>query len=116
VSPLTGTKYLWPFGAERLPAERTDAFAAMQALNLKVWRTWAITEALPDLWTHRQGAAVRRFFFCPLVRVGHPLALGAGEAGRPHDPAAPRRRAALSQTPVINGVAEGLNSNHEHQA
>ena len=61
-SPLTGTKYLWLFSDERLPEHHADAFATLQALELKVGRAWAIKEALRTLWTYRQGAAVQRFF------------------------------------------------------
>jgi transposase len=61
-SPLTGTKYLWLFSDERRPAHHAEAFATLQALNLKVGRAWAIKEALRTLWTYRQQAAVKRFF------------------------------------------------------
>jgi transposase len=61
-SPLTGTKYLWLFSDERRPDHHADAFATLQALNLKVGRAWAIKEALRTLWTYRQAAAVTRFF------------------------------------------------------
>jgi transposase len=47
-SPLTGMKYLWLYGEERLP-DRTDAFAALQASHLDVGRAWAIKELLRDL-------------------------------------------------------------------
>ena len=45
-SPLTGTKYLWLFSEERRPERHAEAFATLQALNLKVGRAWAIKEAL----------------------------------------------------------------------
>jgi hypothetical protein len=37
-SPLTGTKYLWLFSEERRPERHEEAFATLQALNLKVGR------------------------------------------------------------------------------
>ena len=49
-SPLTGTKYLWLFSDERRPERHAEAFATLQALNLKVGRAWAIKEALRTLW------------------------------------------------------------------
>ena len=61
-SPLTGSKYLWLFSDERRPKRHADAFATLQALNLKVGLAWAIKEALRTLWTYRQPAAVTRFF------------------------------------------------------
>lgn len=48
-SPLTGTKYLWLFSEERRPERHEEAFATLQALNLKVGRAWAIKEALRTL-------------------------------------------------------------------
>lgn len=109
VSPVTGTKYLWLFGAERLPADRTDAFAAVQALHLKVGRAWAIKEALRDLWTYRQGAAVRRFFtrwygwairsrLEPVKQVARMIQRHLDGVLR------------YAKHPITNGVAEGLNS------
>lgn len=108
-SPLTGTKYLWLYGQERLPADRTAAFAALQAQHLKVGRAWAIKEALRDLWTYRQGAAVRRFFtrwygwairsrLDPVKQVARMLHRHRDGVLR------------YVQHPITNGVAEGLNS------
>src|SRR5262249_27378832 len=57
-SPLTGTKYVWLYSDERRPEYHAEAFATLQALNLKVGRAWAIKEALRTLWTYRQFAAV----------------------------------------------------------
>jgi transposase len=61
-SALTGTKYLWLYSAEHLPAQHADTFAALKARHLKVARAWAIKEALRRLWTYRQPAAAGRFF------------------------------------------------------
>jgi transposase len=108
-SPLTGTKYLWLYGEERLPAERTDAFAALQTQHLKVGRAWAIKELLRDLWTYRQGAAVRRFFarwygwairsrLEPVKQVARMLHRHLDGVLR------------YVKHPITNGVAEGLNS------
>ena len=61
---------MWP-GAQlsSLPERHAQAFAAGQALNLKVGRAWAaIKEALRTLWTFCQEAAVS--LLQPLVRLG----------------------------------------------
>ena len=108
-SPLTKTKYLWLFSAERLPARHADAFAAVQALELKVGRAWAIKEALRTLWTYRQQAAVRRFFdrwyawairsrLEPVKKVARMIQRHLGGVLR------------FVHHPITNGVAEGLNS------
>lgn len=108
-SPLTGTKYLWLFADERRPARYAAAFAALQALELKVGRAWAIKEALRRLWAYRQPAAARRFFtrwygwarrsrLAPVRQVAATL--------RRHVDGVLR----YSQHPITTGVAEGLNS------
>jgi hypothetical protein len=53
-------KYLGLFSEERRPGCHEEAFAILQALNLKVGRAWAIKEALRTLRTYRQPAAVKR--------------------------------------------------------
>jgi transposase len=108
-SPLTGTKYLWLFTEASLPARHAEAFAAVQARELKVGRAWAIKEALRTLWTYRSPAAVRRFFtqwyawatrsrLSPVRRVAATLKRHLDGVLR------------YVQHPITNGVAEGLNS------
>jgi transposase len=108
-SPLTGTKYLWLFSEERRPERHAGTFAALQALNLKVGRAWAIKEALRTLWTYRRRPAVERFFarwygwavrcrLKPVKRVAATLKRHLDGVLR------------FVQHPITNGVAEGLNS------
>lgn len=109
-SPLTGTKYVWLFSEENLPDHHAEAFAALQALNLKVGRAWAIKEALRTLWTFRQEAAVRRFFddwyawwairsqLDPVKKVADMMKRHLDGVLR------------FVKHPITNGVAEGLNS------
>lgn len=108
-SPLTRTKYLWLYSDERRPERHAEAFATVQALNLKVGRAWAIKEALRTLWTFRQGAAVRRFFtrwygwairsrLAPVTQTAAMLKRHLDGVLR------------YVQHPITNGVAEGLNS------
>ncbi len=47
----------WLFSEERRPERHEEAFATLQALNLKVGRAWAIKEALRTPWT---SASLRR--------------------------------------------------------
>jgi transposase len=108
-SPLTGTKSLWLFSEERRPERHADAFATLQALQLKVGRAWAIKEALRTLWTYRQPAAVKRFFtqwygwavrsrLDPVKEVAATLKRHLAGVLR------------FVTHPITNGVAEGLNS------
>ncbi len=100
---------LWLYSEERLPAERTAAFAALQTQHLNVGRAWAIKELLRDLWTYRQGDTVRRFFarwhgwaICsrlePVKQVARMLHRHLDGVLR------------YVTHPITNGVAEGLNS------
>jgi len=52
---LTGSKYLWLYAEEHLPARHQERFAALLAKPLKTARAWAIKESLRELWsyTHR---------------------------------------------------------------
>jgi transposase len=108
-SPLTGTKYVWLFSAERRPERHAATFAMLQALHLKVGRAWAIKEALRTLWTYRQRAAVTRFFtrwygWAVRSQLG-PVKAVAATLKRHLDGVL-----RFVQHPITNGVAEGLNS------
>ena len=108
-SPLTGTKYLWLFSEERRPERHAEAFATLQALNLKVGRAWAIKEALRTLWTYRRLPAVKRFF-----TRWHGWAVRSRLEPVKSVAATLKRHLAgvlrFVKHPITNGVAEGLNS------
>ena len=108
-SPLTATKYLWLFSEERRPERHAEAFATLQALNLKVGRAWAIKEALRTLWTYRRLPAVTRFFtrrYGWAVRSRlEPVKKVAATLKRHLDGVL-----RFVTHPITNGVAEGLNS------
>jgi len=59
---LTGTKYLWLYSRENLPASRRREFSVLRQQELKVGRAWAIKETLRQLWHYRYPAAARRFW------------------------------------------------------
>lgn len=107
-SVLTGSKYLWLYSQERLPAKHRDRFATLQALNLKVGRAWAIKEALRTLWTYKRVASATRFF----QRWFHWARCSRLEPVR--KAAATLKRHAdgilrYCRHPITNGVTEGLN-------
>lgn len=59
---LKGTKYLWLFAEENLPARHRERFALLRRLHLKTARAWALKEMLRDLWRYqRRGWAVKHF-------------------------------------------------------
>lgn len=47
---LTGSRYLWLYGAENVPEHRQAAFDDLKAQSLKTGRAWAIKEMLRELW------------------------------------------------------------------
>jgi transposase len=107
-SPLTKTKYLWLFSEEHLPQRHAEAFAAVQSLELKVGRAWAIKEALRTLWTYRQRAAVHRFFdhwYAWAIRSRLEPVKKVARMIKRHLDGVLR----VVKHPITNGVAEGLN-------
>ena len=55
---LTGSKYLWLYGKERLSSSQRREFRDLRNAKLKTARAWAIKESLRDLWGYstRRGA------------------------------------------------------------
>jgi transposase len=51
---LTGSKYLWLYAEENLPARDRGRFRSLKDLNLKTTRAWAIKESLRVLWHYRR--------------------------------------------------------------
>jgi len=47
---LTGSRYLWLYGAENVPEHRQVAFDQLKAQSLTTSRAWAIKEMLRGLW------------------------------------------------------------------
>jgi transposase len=81
---LVGSKYLWLYSAENLPARHGDRFAALRTVDLKTSRAWAIKESLRHLWNyHRRGWGEkhwRRWYFWathsrlqPVIDAAHTL-------------------------------------------
>ena len=47
---LTGSRYLWLYGEENVPAERQASFDELKTVILKTGRAWSIKEMLRGLW------------------------------------------------------------------
>ena len=50
VPELKGSKYLWLYSKENLPASQRQRFEALRAVNLRVGRAWVMKEELRTLW------------------------------------------------------------------
>ncbi len=59
---LSGSKYLWLYSRENLPARHKQRFQSLKQMHLKTARAWAIKESLREFWRYnRVGWAVRHF-------------------------------------------------------
>lgn len=107
-SPLTGSKYLWLYSQERLPAKHAERFAELQAHHLKVGRAWAIKEALRTLWDFRRVWAAERFFqrWYHWARCSRLAPVRQAAATFKRHAAGILRYCAH---PISNGVTEGVN-------
>lgn len=106
---LAGTKYLWLYSAENLPAKHADRFAALRAGDLKTSRAWAIKESLRHLWSykHRAWAAkhFNRWYFWATHSKLKPV-IAAAKTLKRHEAGI----MAYFTHPITNAGAEGLNS------
>jgi transposase len=59
---LSGSKQLWLYGEENLPAERAAEFARLKGQKLQTSRAWAIKELFRDFWDCESVAEGRHFF------------------------------------------------------
>jgi transposase len=106
---LAGSKYLWLYGEENLPAKHEERFASLKAGHLQTARAWAIKESLRDLWDyHRTGWAERhwkRWYFW----ATHSRLTPVIEAARTIQRHLPNVLTFFTHR-VTNAVSEGLNS------
>ena len=83
---LKGSRYLWLYSRETVPARRRDAFAALMRQELKVGRAWAIKEALRRLWHYVYPASGwtfwKRGYFWATHRRLEPIRKAAETVGR----------------------------------
>jgi transposase len=51
---LSGSKYLWLYGAVNLPSKHEGRFAALRRTDLKMGRAWTIKESMRHFWKYVQ--------------------------------------------------------------
>lgn len=106
---LAGSKYLWLYSAENLPARHHDRFAALRAGDLKTARAWAIKESLRHLWSYRRrgwGAKhFRRWYFWATHSRLKPI-IDAARTLKRHEAGL----LSYFSHRITNAGAEGLNS------
>jgi transposase len=106
---LKGSKYLWLYSQENVPAQRRDEFAALIRKELKVGRAWAIKEALRGLWHYVYPASGwkfwKRWYFWATHSRLEPIRKAAETVRRHID-----NILTYYQHPITNAMSEGLNS------
>lgn len=60
---LTGTKYLWLYSWEDLPAKQGQLFFALKKKPLRTGQAWALKESLRELWSYRSISWVEKHFY-----------------------------------------------------
>lgn len=106
---LTGTKYLWLYGAERMPEPHQDRFLALQAMELKTARAWVIKETLRHLWSYRREGWARRHWTRWYFWATHSRLKPVIEAARTIQRHLPNVMTYFTHR-ITNAVSEGLNS------
>ena len=106
---LTGTKYLWLYGAERMPEKHQDRFLVLQALELKTARAWVIKETLRHLWSYRHEGWARRHWTRWYFWATHSRLKPVVEAARLIQRHLPNVMTYFTHR-ITNAVSEGLNS------
>lgn len=59
---LKGTKHLWLWAHERIPAFRLEEFTRLRSQDLKTGHAWAIKENIRQLWNYVYEKCMRQYF------------------------------------------------------
>jgi transposase len=106
---LVGSKYLWLYSHENLPARHHERFAALRGADLKTARAWAIKENLRLFWEYRYRGWAERHWKSWYFWATHSRLEPVIEAAR----TLKRHEAGLLAFfahHITNATAEGLNS------
>jgi len=106
---LAGSKYLWLYSHENLPARHQDRFNALRAVDLKTGRAWSIKEDLRHFWSYKRrgwGAKhFKRWYFWATHSRLRPI-IDAAKTLKRHEAGL----LSYFAHPITNAGAEGLNS------
>jgi transposase len=59
---LAGTRWLWLYGVENIPAQQRPAFEVLKFSHLLTSRAWALKETLRSLWLYKSEAWAAKHF------------------------------------------------------
>ena len=111
-SPLAGTRFVWLYARENLPARYWEDYYALRDSDLKTARAWAIKENLRRLWTYKTLRWGERFWKRWFFWATHSRL-------EPVKAVAKMLKAHLYgvlnyfQHPITNAMSEGINSQIE---
>jgi transposase len=105
---LVGSKYVWLYSEENLPARYSERFDELRAMDLKTSRAWAVKENLRHLWSFRRLGSAKKYWrrwldwalrsqLTPIVRAAQSLERHIGGI------------LAFFENRVTNAMAEGIN-------
>ncbi|MGH9305169.1 MAG: ISL3 family transposase [Acidimicrobiales bacterium] len=106
---LAGSKYLWLYGAENLPARHVERFGQLRDGDLKTARAWAIKESMRHFWDYCSRGWAQRHFKSWYFWATHSRLKPVIDAARTMK----RHEAGLLsffKHRITNAGAEGLNS------
>ena len=105
---LVGSKYVWLYSEENLPAHYSERFEELRALDLKTSRAWAIKESLRRLWQFQRLGVAKKYWkrwldwalrsqLTPIIRAAQTLQRHIGGIF------------GFFENRVTNALAEGIN-------
>jgi transposase len=106
---LKGTKHLWLWNEENVPAWRRAEFDALKHAALKTSRAWAIKEALRPFWAYRYAKCAAKFFAAWYFWATHsrlPPMIKAAKTLKRHL----ANLLTYFTHRITNAIAEGINS------
>ena len=106
---LKGTKHLWLWNAENVPAWRRAEFDALKRAALKTSRAWALKEALRRFWGYRYPKCAAKHFAAWYFWATHsrlPPMIKAAKTLKRHLP----NLLTYFKHWITNAMAEGINS------
>jgi len=106
---LTGTKYLWLWNAENVPAWRRAEFMALKAAALQTSRAWAIKEALRPFWRYRSASWAAKHFAAWYFWATHSRLAPVIKAAKTLKRHLPNLLTYFTHR-ITNALSEGINS------
>jgi transposase len=106
---LKGTKHLWLWNQENVPAWRRAEFEGLRAAKLKTSRAWAIKETLRDFWTYIYPKCAAKSFKAWYFWATHSRLAPIIEAARTLKRHLPNLLTYFKHW-ITNATSEGINS------